>query len=126
MSDDDGLDLYMVCREMVQDIRQVGVECGYAVDESVPEAEKRSIFREVPADASVFEPTRRYPAGTVDRLVITKTGANSNKIDTLPEYIEPIRLVEQTVYSITCCKNCRGDFIGVFQKWAQQHQDQPA
>lgn len=108
-----------VCEGDMEDTRHVGVECFYDVNEVVPSAEKRPVFQEVSEGASIWGMTRRYPAGTRDKHSTHKTGESSYKIETAQEPIAAIRLVENQIYSVTCCKSCRADFLDMFGKWAK-------
>jgi hypothetical protein len=108
-----------VCQGDMDDTRHVGVECFYEVHEVVPSAEKRPFFSEVEETASIWGTTRRYPAGTKDKRRVIKTGENSSKIETDQVPIPAIRLYENHLYRVTCCKSCRGDFLQVFGKWSR-------
>ncbi len=107
-----------VCNGDMEDSRHVSVECFYDVHEVVPEADKSTIFREVEFDAAIWGVTRRYSGGTKDRHVVNQDG-NVTRITIEQDPVPPIRLVDQSVYSVTCCKACRGDFLRMFGKWAR-------
>ena len=104
-----------ICQGEMDDTRHVGVECFYAVDEVAPNAEKRPIFREVDADGGYWGTTRRYPAGTKDKHRIVEIRAVESKVETDQVPVPPIRLIELSLYSVTCCKSCRADSRNVRQ-----------
>lgn len=108
----------------VDDMRHVSVECFYEVSEVAPETRREPIFREVPEDASIWGATRRYPAGTRDRFVTedggtTEDGTPLIKMRTVQEPIGGIRLADQEVYSLDCCKSCRSAFLNLFGAWSR-------
>ena len=108
----------------VDDMRHVSVECFYDVSEVAPEVRREPIFREVTEDAAIWGVTRRYPAGTRDRFVSedggqTEGGTPLIRLRTVHDPIDGIRLVEQEVYSLNCCKRCRGAFLNLFGAWSR-------
>jgi hypothetical protein len=114
-----------VCKKRVEDIRHVGVECFYDVHEIVPKAEKKEFFQEVSKKEVYWGYTRHYPypAGKRDKFHTedggkSKYGTPITKVINEPVEIPGIRLLETAVYSIQCCKQCRGDFLAEFKKWA--------
>lgn len=108
-----------VCKDAdVEDIRHVAVECFYAVNEVAPDAQKLPFFREVPEEGGYWGITRRYPAGTRDDHTTEQTGESSFAIKTKQVPIDPIRLIEMTMFNVPCCKNCRADFLTMFGRWA--------
>lgn len=116
-----------VCGGEMEDSRHVAVECFYDVSEVVADAQKSTIFVEVGADAPIWGTTRNYGAGTRDRFVVSEgrdtvppSGPMSViHVERVPEPIPPIRLAELNSYSVTCCKNCRADFLRIFGRWAR-------
>jgi len=118
------VDTCPICRQEMEDRRHVGVECFYAVDEVAPDTTKDTVLRPVPDDASIWGITRRYPAGTVDKHVVTgvttsEAGYKTTHVGTVQEPIPPIRVVELTIYSMECCKSCRADFLRMFGRWTK-------
>ena len=119
----------MVCGEKDDpDIRHVGVECGYMVNEDdiVPDAKEEQIFREIPEDFPLWGVSRRYANGTRDEFevetladTITRGGSrvSHSKINTTQVPVPPIRLAQDAVFTITCCKSCRSDFLQVLKRW---------
>lgn len=107
-----------ICKREMEDTRHVGVECFYAVDEVVPTIQKSLIFVEVPEDVTLWGITRRYSGGTRDKFSSTQEG-NVKHLKSTQEPLSPdkIRLVEESLYSQTCCKSCRADFLAVFKRW---------
>lgn len=112
------LEVCPICSRRVEDMRHVGVECFYQVDEVVPRMEPTPIFVEVSADTAIWGITRTYPAGTRDHHTAVSTGPHSSRIviDQLP--IDGVRLAENRMFSIRCCKDCRADFLNVLKRWA--------
>ena len=108
-----------VCQGDMEDQRHVGVECFYDVHEVAPMATKRRIFFEVDDKASVWGLTRRYPAGTEDKHRVVPTGEHSSRIETDQVPVPAIRLCNVTIYDVTCCKSCRGEFLNMFGQWAR-------
>jgi len=108
-----------VCQGDMEDTRHVGVECFYDVHEVAPSAEKLKFFQEVPEGAAIWGVTRRYPAGTIDKHRIIRVDENTSKIETDQTPLPAIRLRENTLYSVTCCKSCRADFLEMFGKWSK-------
>jgi hypothetical protein len=108
-----------VCGGEMEDSRHVSVECFYDVQEVVPTAEMQTIFREVPAEGTFWGTTRRYSGGTKDRHVISTVDEKTTKVDIEQDPVPAIRLLEQHVYSVTCCKSCRADFLNMFAKWSK-------
>ena len=113
------MDVCPVCQGDMEDTRHVGVECFYDVHEVAPTADKRQFFQEVPENGSYWGVTRRYPAGTKDSHRFVSTGENSSKMETDQIPVAPIRLFENSLYSVTCCKSCRADFLQMFGRWSR-------
>lgn len=117
-------DTCQVCGEKnVEDIRHVSVECFYAVSEVAPMAAEGTIFKEVPNDGSYWGTTYRV-TGTMDKHRIDKKttspgGYEITHIETDQVEIPPMRLLEQSIYTVRCCKDCRADFLAMFGKWAK-------
>lgn len=107
-----------VCKREMEDMRHVGVECFYQVDEIVPQMEPKPIFVEVDANTAIWGTTRMYPAGTRDHHTSVSTGPHSSRIDIEQLPIDPIRLMENKVFSMRCCKDCRADFLSALKDWA--------
>jgi len=108
-----------ICKREMEDTRHVAVECFYAVNEVVPNIEEVQIFNEVDENDSIWGITRRYKNGTRDEHSCVKTGPNSTRIDTKQVPCGDIRLVEMSMFSQTCCKSCRADFLEMFGKWCK-------
>jgi len=113
-----------VCGNKTEDMRHVGVECFYKVNEDdiVPDADERQFFSEVGEDSSIWGKTRRYKSGTVDRFEIIDHGKDDRGVghtELVPHQdpVPPIRLRENVLFSIDCCKSCRADFLQVFKRW---------
>ncbi len=113
------MDRCPVCRKMCEDIRHVGVECFYRVNEVAPKMKEQLVLQEVHENAPYWGVTRAYPAGTRDEFSARqKTGEpNTTIIDTTQVPIPAVRLLEKTLYTIQCCKPCRGDFLELLKKW---------
>ncbi|MGE4043428.1 MAG: hypothetical protein AB7F35_01150 [Acetobacteraceae bacterium] len=108
----------------MEDSRHVAVECFYAVDEVAPTAQKVPFFSEVPPEGAYWGITRSYPAGTKDRHVVSDGGVSESgvpvtRLDTVQEPVKPVRLLEQTAFSVDCCKRCRGEFLAMFGTWSK-------
>ena len=112
-----------VCGKEMEDQRHVGVECFYNVQEAVPSARTSTIFKEVDAKGTYWGVTRRYKKGTKDKWVVTgrsvKNGVPHTRVDTKQVRVKGVRLLEDTLFSVTCCKSCRGDFLRLFRAWSR-------
>ena len=107
-----------ICNNECDDMRHVSVECFYAVDEYVPEAKVEPFFCEVDEEVSYFGTTRRYKEGTRDQFDRQKPNdSNVIKITTTQVPIDPIRLLEKSLYCVNCCKGCRHEFLSLFSAW---------
>ena len=110
-----------ICCQEMDDRRHVSVECFYKVDEVVPEAEESKIFVEVNEESTYFGYTRRYKDGTRDEFSSTPDPVKENlthlNVEQVP--IGDIRLLENTIYTLECCKSCRADFLDMLKKWKQ-------
>lgn len=113
-----------ICKGEMEDTRHVAVECFYAVNEIVPEVKEIPIFQEVPEEASIWGITRQYDNGTKDDFSsehggYTEGGHPITKINRTQKPLEnpKIRLLEKTMYSLTCCKSCRADFMDLLRRW---------
>jgi hypothetical protein len=113
-----------ICHKEMEDRRHVGVECFYDVSEAVPETRKLPIFKEVDRKSTIWGITRHYPRGTRDKWFIKKVSVSKEGIKTTHSGIKQVpvkavRLLEDHLYSVTCCKACRGDFLRLFGQWAK-------
>ena len=117
-------DICQVCGDDGPDMRHVGVECFYSVQELVPDAEEQIFFVEIPDDGTYLGYKRKYPAGVRERFKTDRTSTNERDVETIhmktvEAPIPAIRLQEISVYSIRCCKSCRAGFLGVFKRWRE-------
>ena len=113
-----------ICKNETEDMRHVSVECFYAVDEVVPEVKKEQIFTEVKKEGSYWGYTRTYPEGTRDKFItkekqVKKGETPVTEITIKQQPVDGVRLLEKDIYSINCCKNCRADFLSVFEQWSE-------
>lgn len=121
-----------ICGGEMEDTRHVMVECFYAVKEIAPTAVPVPFLVEVEEGPSYYGTTRRYPAGTKDRFVSTDlpptvislddgstTDVGNIKVDVVQDPIPGARLLEKTGHSVTCCKQCRADFLTMFGAWSK-------
>jgi hypothetical protein len=113
-----------ICGKEMEDTRHVGVECFYDVHEVVPDAVKSVIFKEVDEGTTYWGVTRHYPEGTKDNHFVesegkTEAGFKTTKIGIKQDPIPKIRLLEDSLFSVTCCKSCRADFLWIFGQWAK-------
>ena len=113
-----------ICGREMEDRRHVSVECFYDVKEIVPTATQAVVFQEVDKKTAIWGITRHYPKGKRDSIFIKKR--STNKLGTpVTEWgnkkvpVAPIRLLEKAIYSVPCCKACRGDFLRLFGEWAE-------
>lgn len=113
-----------ICKGEMEDRRHVAVECFYDVSEVAPTATKQLILQEVDNDAAYWGTTRRYPAGTRDRHISSDGGVSEHglkvvKVEVVQDPTPPVRLLEQDLFSVDCCKACRADFLRMFGRWAK-------
>jgi hypothetical protein len=115
-----------VCSNKCGDMRHIGIECFYEVDEYVPESEKQIFFKEVDEKSTYWGVTRRYKEGTKDRIVQGEYEEEEViKIITKQEPVDSIRLLEIPLYRVNCCKGCRHEFLSLFSAWFKAKFVQP-
>lgn len=113
-----------ICKADVEDMRHVSVECFYDVQEFVPDMIEEQIFVEVDDKNTYFGYTRKYENGMRDKFSKhdggkTPGGTKITKIENNPEPIGPIRLLENHVFRINCCKGCRAEFLQMLADWRE-------
>ena len=118
-----------ICGKEMEDSRHVSVECFYAVEEVVPRAKKSVMLQEVTKKGSYWGITRRYPRGTRDKWFVAKRGVKkgikTTKIETRQISAKPVRLLENAIYTMGCCKSCRGDFLRLLGEWSRGEHATP-
>jgi hypothetical protein len=90
----------------------------------VPEVKEVPIFIEVEPNAVIWGHTRHYENGTRDEFTSSDGGKTPggfpiNKISVKKKPLEnpKIRLRETSMFSLTCCKSCRADFMDILRRW---------
>lgn len=116
------MEICPICRKETKDIRHVGVECNYDVEEIIPDINKKKFYYPISMDKTYWGTTKIYYSGTVGKLeIIPKENITEivRKQILLPEDEQTQRFIEIPVFQILCCKSCRADFLEVFKQWRQ-------
>ena len=75
-------------------------------------------FVEVSPSSIIWGITRTYPAGTRDHFITRNESDNVLMLETEQVPIDGIRLMERSIFSMRCCKDCRADFLDMLKSWA--------
>lgn len=107
-----------ICGNIEDDERHISIECGYEVREVVPDVKEEEFFTEVPDDNTEYWGiTRRYKKGTKDKWNYTQENDHKVNIDIEQVPVKDIRLYENKMFTIGCCKRCRANFLEMFRQW---------
>jgi hypothetical protein len=108
-----------ICGKESEDMRHVGVECLYEVNEFVPSAVRETVLSEVPEGKVYLAKTKHFPAGTVDELFVSEVKGNTTVLKVKQVPVPAVRLLEKSLFNVSCCKRCRGDFLRLFKAWSE-------
>jgi hypothetical protein len=115
-----------ICKVPVasSDMRSINVFCpGVAVQERVPLMEEVDFFLEVQPDHNYLAYTRTYPNGMRDEFEHESLDNGQARVTRSQHPVAGIRLMERSMHSTPCCRNCRESFIAMLTTWSKGGQD---